>query len=144
MRNFTHLTDQNLHAIKYRAEGLHNKVASNKCGSGRDEPCGDRWYRLSYNLGSSHPSRSRNWQGVGLHSEEQNITSAPKPFRVCPACGQLTPSNEAQCIYCGALSPQAVQEQEERRFFQALFTRATPITYGLVAINVIYYFIVSW
>jgi len=79
-----------------------------------------------------------------LYSEEQNPASAPKPFRVCPACGQLTPSNEAQCAYCGALSPQAVQEQEERRFFQALFTRATPVTYGLVAVNVVYYFIVSW
>ncbi|MEP7343069.1 MAG: rhomboid family intramembrane serine protease [Acidobacteriota bacterium] len=78
-----------------------------------------------------------------MKNEEQDAAPS-SPFRVCPACGQLTPRNEAQCADCGALSPQGVEEQEERRFFQSLFSRATPVTYGLVAINVIYYFIVSW
>lgn len=77
-----------------------------------------------------------------MYSEEQNAT-ASRPFRVCQACGQLTPSNEAQCAYCGAISPQAVQEQEEHRFFHSVFSRATPITYGLLVINVLYYFVVA-
>jgi len=60
LRIFTHLTDQNLLTIKDRAESLRNKIASNDSLSGRDKPRGDRWYRLSYNPGSSHPKRFRN------------------------------------------------------------------------------------
>ncbi len=78
-----------------------------------------------------------------MYSEEQNI-SAPRPFRVCQFCGQLTPSNEGQCVCCGELSPQAVEEQKEQRFLHAVFSRATPVTYGLLAINIIYYFVVAW
>jgi len=81
-----------------------------------------------------------------LYSEEQT-SSAPRPFRVCESCGQLTPSNSPQCAYCGALSPQAVaaakQEHEERQFFGALFSRATPVSYALIGINVIYFLIVA-
>lgn len=108
--------------------------------------CDDRPYWLSYNQRLNHPRVATglsNRQGDRLYSEEQNV-STPRPFRVCQSCGQLTPSNEAQCAYCGVLSPQAVEEQAEQRFFQAVFSRATPVTYGLLAINIIYYFVVAW
>ena len=78
-----------------------------------------------------------------MHSEEQDIP-APRPFRVCQSCGQLTPSNEGQCAYCGVLSAQAVEEHAEQRFLRAVFSRATPVTFGLLGINIIYYFVVAW
>lgn len=81
-----------------------------------------------------------------MYSEEQT-PSAPRPFRVCESCGQLTPTNSPQCAYCGAVSAQAVaaakQEHEERQFFGALFSRATPVSYALIAVNIIYFLIVS-
>lgn len=81
-----------------------------------------------------------------MYSEEQGIP-APRPFRVCESCGQLTPSNSPQCAYCGAMSLQAVaaarQEQETQQFFHVLFSRASPVSYALIAINIIYYLVVS-
>ncbi len=78
-----------------------------------------------------------------MYSEE-NDSPEQHPFRVCESCGQLTPRNQPQCAYCGAVSLQAVaeaQQHEERRFFRALFSRASPVSYALIGINVIYYVI---
>jgi rhomboid protease GluP len=45
-----------------------------------------------------------------------------------------------QCVNCGAISLQAVvadeEERAERRFAQAFFSRATPVTYALLAVNI--------
>src|SRR5262249_27355378 len=45
-----------------------------------------------------------------------------------------------QCVNCGAISIQSVvaeeQERVERRYARALFSRATPVTYALLAANV--------
>lgn len=81
-----------------------------------------------------------------MYSEESD-QSEPRPFRVCESCGQLTPGNQPQCAYCGTVSMQAIaaaQQRDERRFFQNLFSRAAPISYLLIGINVIYYFITAW
>ncbi len=71
--------------------------------------------------------------GEGYNSTE------PRPFRVCERCGQLTPGSQPQCVNCGAVSPDAAVAEEERaeqRFAQAFFSRATPVTYALLAVNV--------
>lgn len=81
-----------------------------------------------------------------MYSEE-NESSEQSPFRICESCGQLTPRNQPQCAYCGAVSMQAVAEaqyNEERRFFRALFSRSSPVSYLLIAVNVIYYAVTSW
>ncbi|MGE0885070.1 MAG: rhomboid family intramembrane serine protease [Blastocatellales bacterium] len=81
-----------------------------------------------------------------MYSEE-NESSEQSPFRICESCGQLTPRNQPQCAYCGAVSIEAVAEaqfNEERRFFRALFSRSSPVSYLLIAVNVIYYAITSW
>jgi membrane associated rhomboid family serine protease len=60
---------------------------------------------------------------------------------MCERCGQPTPSNLPQCVNCGAISVQAVVDDEqtraERRFQEALFSRATPVTFALLAANVL-------
>lgn len=69
---------------------------------------------------------------------DENIES--RPLRLCERCGQPTPGNLPQCVNCGAISLHAAAADEqmraERRFARALFSRATPITYALLAVNV--------
>ena len=47
-----------------------------------------------------------------------------RPFRVCEACGRLTPSGAAWCSYCGDASQPLleaeVERQNERRFAEAV------------------------
>ncbi len=82
-----------------------------------------------------------------MYSEQQQ-TGALRPFRICDNCGRLTPSNLPQCVNCGALSARAVvaeqQARQERRFLQALFQRATPVTNVLIVLNVILFVVMSW
>jgi membrane associated rhomboid family serine protease len=72
--------------------------------------------------------------------KENDDVSEPRPFRMCERCGQPTPSNLPQCVNCGAVSAHAVVADEEsraeRRFQDALFSRATPATFALLIINV--------
>jgi membrane associated rhomboid family serine protease len=60
---------------------------------------------------------------------------------MCDRCGQPTPSNLPQCVNCGAISAHAVvadeQARAESRFMDALFSRATPVTFALLIINVV-------
>jgi rhomboid protease GluP len=81
-----------------------------------------------------------------LYSEEQEPT-APRPFRVCENCGQLTPSGSPQCAYCGAVSSRVVAEQqagEEQRFLNDLFTRAAPVTPIIIGINIGIYLLMTF
>lgn len=52
-----------------------------------------------------------------------------------------TPSHLPQCVNCGAISLQAVVAEEEarsqHRFERAFFSRATPVTYVLLGVNVL-------
>lgn len=103
----------------------------------------DRFQPLSYNR------RSQLFgiivQGAGLYSEEQD-SIAPRPFRVCESCGQLTPSSSPQCAYCGAVSQQAIAQQqagEEQRFLNDLFTRAAPVTPIIIGINIAIYVLMT-
>jgi rhomboid protease GluP len=63
-----------------------------------------------------------------------------RPFRLCERCGRPTPVSLPQCVNCGAISIQSVvaeeQERVERQYARALFSRATPVTYALLAANV--------
>jgi membrane associated rhomboid family serine protease len=63
-----------------------------------------------------------------------------RPFRVCEACGRLTPSSAPWCVECGAASVEALAEEqarrEERRFAEAFFARGTPMTWALLGANV--------
>ncbi len=82
-----------------------------------------------------------------MHSEDDKATE-PRPFRLCERCGQPTPGNLPQCVNCGAVSLSALvadeQTRAERRFARAFFSRATPITYALLAVNVGMYLLMSY
>lgn len=60
-------------------------------------------------------------------------------FRACPNCGNLTPAERPDCIYCGAMSVEAMaarQEQErEHRFLYALVARTNPFALMIIGIN---------
>jgi rhomboid protease GluP len=72
--------------------------------------------------------------------KENDDADVARPFRLCERCGRPTPINLAQCVNCGAISIQSVVAEEqgrvERRYARAIFSRATPITYALLAANV--------
>jgi rhomboid protease GluP len=74
-----------------------------------------------------------------VHKENDDAELA-RPFRLCERCGRPTPVNLPQCVNCGEISIQSVvaeeQERVERRYARALFSRATPVTYALLAANV--------
>ena len=71
----------------------------------------------------------------------------PRPFRVCPECGRLTPSSSPHCVMCGAVSAQAMAEQvereNERRFAEAFFRRGTSATWALIGANVAVFLLMS-
>lgn len=72
--------------------------------------------------------------------KENDDADGERPFRLCERCGQPTPVNLPQCVNCGAISIQSVvaeeQERAERRYARALFSRATPAVYALMAVNI--------
>jgi len=72
--------------------------------------------------------------------KENDGAEAARPFRLCERCRRPTPVSLPQCVNCGAISIQSVvaeeQERVERRYARALFSRATPVTYALLAANV--------
>ena len=72
--------------------------------------------------------------------KENDGAAVGRPFRLCEQCGRPTPVNLAQCVNCGAISIQSVvaeeQDRVEKRYARALFSRATPVTYALLAANV--------
>ncbi|MFN0088380.1 MAG: rhomboid family intramembrane serine protease [Blastocatellia bacterium] len=63
-----------------------------------------------------------------------------RPFRDCEQCGKPTPSQQPRCVNCGAISLHAVAEEEaaraHHRFELAFFSRATPVTYVLLGVNI--------
>jgi membrane associated rhomboid family serine protease len=71
-----------------------------------------------------------------------------RPFRVCPACGSLTPRPSPRCVVCGEPSVQAMAEEvervQERRFAQVVFARATPVTWILIGANVAIFALMAW
>lgn len=71
----------------------------------------------------------------------ENIS--PRIFRLCQQCGRPTPAQLPECINCGARSLQAVVEHDmahaEQRFARAYFSRATPLTYGILLLNSLIY-----
>ena len=60
-------------------------------------------------------------------------------FRDCPACGNPTPVERADCIYCGHKSVEAIVAEQEaaraNRFINALFARSNPFTMIFIGIN---------
>jgi membrane associated rhomboid family serine protease len=72
--------------------------------------------------------------------KENDGVDGERPFRSCGRCGRPTPINLPQCVNCGAISVQAVvaeeQERAEMRYARALFSRATPAVYALLAVNI--------
>jgi len=66
-------------------------------------------------------------------------TSREKAFRVCTNCGNLTPAERPDCIYCGTMSAEAMaahqEDEREHRFLAALFTRSNPFTMMIIGIN---------
>src|ERR1051325_8460187 len=76
----------------------------------------------------------------------EKIAIEPR-FRPCPSCGNLIPSNSADCQYCGFRSAEAiVAEQEaerERHFFYALFHRSNPFTMIFIGVNLAI-FLLMW
>jgi rhomboid protease GluP len=72
--------------------------------------------------------------------KESDDADVARPFRLCERCRRPTPVNLPQCVSCGAISIQSVvaeeQERVERRYARSLFSRATPVTYALLAANI--------
>jgi membrane associated rhomboid family serine protease len=66
-------------------------------------------------------------------------TSRDPAFRVCPNCGNLTPAGRPDCLYCGAMTVEAMAERQEaereHRFLSALFTRSNPFVLIIIGIN---------
>jgi membrane associated rhomboid family serine protease len=66
-------------------------------------------------------------------------TSREPAFRVCTNCGNLTPAERPDCIYCGTMTVEAMaahQEAErEHRFLSTLITRSNPFTMLIIGIN---------
>lgn len=62
-----------------------------------------------------------------------------KAFRACTNCGNLTPAERPDCLYCGNMTVEAMaahQEAErEHRFLAALFTRSNPLALMIIGIN---------
>ena len=60
-------------------------------------------------------------------------------FRDCPACGNPTPIERADCIYCGHKSVEAIVAEQEaaraNRFINTLFARSNPFTMIFIGIN---------
>ncbi|MGA9768074.1 MAG: rhomboid family intramembrane serine protease [Blastocatellia bacterium] len=60
-------------------------------------------------------------------------------FRDCPACGNPTPVERADCIHCGNRSIEAIAAEQEaakaNRFINALFARSNPFTMIFIGIN---------
>src|SRR5436853_445987 len=66
-------------------------------------------------------------------------TSRQPAFRVCANCGNLTPAERPDCIYCGTMTVEAMaarQEAErEHRFLYAFVTRSNPFTLIIIGMN---------
>lgn len=81
------------------------------------------------------------------HSALRMIEPTPnpqqRPFRVCPACGQLTPGNRPLCVVCGEPSveamAEAVERADEERFASTFFARGAPATWAFIGANVAVY-----
>jgi membrane associated rhomboid family serine protease len=82
----------------------------------------------------------RDWFSEASVYKESDDVDVARPFRLCERCMRPTPVNLPQCVNCGAISIQSVvaeeQERVERRYARALFSRATPVTYALLAVNI--------
>jgi rhomboid protease GluP len=78
---------------------------------------------------------------------ESTDPNLPRAFRICQNCGQPTPAQLPQCVNCGARSIQNVvveqQAKAERRFLNALFSRATPVTYAILIFNFVIYLLMA-
>lgn len=76
-------------------------------------------------------------------NQEPFNPQTPRPFRVCENCRALTPVQLPHCADCGALSIQALVEQqrvrEERNFVTALIERPVRVTYAILAVNLLLY-----
>lgn len=61
-------------------------------------------------------------------------------FRNCPACGNPTPAERADCFHCGNVSVEVMAAQQEaakeNRFIHTLFSRSNPFTMIFIGINV--------
>ena len=84
-------------------------------------------------------------------SQAEFDPQSPRAFRLCDRCGSPTPSHLPQCVNCGAVSLQAVVDEQaaqavhvERRFLTALSSRAVYVTYAILAGNVLIYLLMVW
>lgn len=68
----------------------------------------------------------------------EKIRNEPS-LRDCPACGNPTPVEKADCVYCGHKSIEAIVAEQEaakaNRFINALFARSNPFTMIFIGIN---------
>jgi rhomboid protease GluP len=78
---------------------------------------------------------------------ESHETAAPRNFRLCPHCGQPTPSQLPECVNCGARSlPEMIvadQARAQERFVRAYFARGAPLTYAILLFNLIVYVFIA-
>lgn len=69
--------------------------------------------------------------------------NAPRVFRLCQRCGRPTPAQTVECVNCGARAlPEFVENDQARAeqvFAKAYFSRATPVTFGILGLNLIIY-----
>ncbi len=81
-----------------------------------------------------------------MSSDIDSINSTVS-LRRCERCGNPTPGELPQCVNCGAISIHAVVEEHkvkaEHHFMRALFSRATPVTYAILAVNLVIYLVMA-
>ena len=72
-----------------------------------------------------------------------------RPYRVCEACGRLTPTSSPWCAECGVASEAALEleqeRQDEHQFAEAFFSRNVWITWAFVGANLfVFAMMVLW
>lgn len=80
--------------------------------------------------------------------QPENPDSSPsRVLRLCHQCGQPTPMQVPECVNCGARSLEHIvafdRVRAEQRFTRAYFSRATPLTYAILGLNLILYLVMT-
>ncbi|MFU8833312.1 MAG: hypothetical protein ACNA7J_14310 [Wenzhouxiangella sp.] len=65
------------------------------------------------------------------------------PRMPCPACGQLTPKKDAECVHCGRVIPDAYRQEQRRlgakRRQRARAAAMVLVPLGLVLLTLIFH-----
>jgi membrane associated rhomboid family serine protease len=73
--------------------------------------------------------------------------NGPTVFRLCQSCGRPTPAQSPECVNCGVSSLPAHVDYDnaraEQQFARAYFSRTTPVTFGILGLNLLIYLLMT-